>query len=141
VHKLPPTSYYQQIDTLEVAKKEFGFPSNKLDGLARFLDIPGKIPTGLSLWVSVMQGDPISIKYMEEYNRNDIIVLEKIYLRMRPYIKSHPNLNLYSDINEAVCPTCGSHTFYKTIIIILKLVNMKLINVRIVAQYLEKEKL
>jgi predicted RNA-binding Zn-ribbon protein involved in translation (DUF1610 family)/DNA polymerase elongation subunit (family B) len=108
VHHLTPTSYYQQIDTLEVAKKEFNFPSNKLDALAKSLGIDGKIPTGLALWISCMKGDLVSLKYMEEYNRNDIIVLEKVYLRMRPYIKSHPNFNLYTDTNVALCPSCGS---------------------------------
>jgi DNA polymerase elongation subunit (family B) len=107
VHGLPPTTHYTQIDTLKVAKKEFGFSSNKLDYLAQMLGIEGKMPTGLDLWIRCMGGDEIALKQMELYNRNDVIVLEAVYMRLRPYIKSHPNLNLYNEDMEASCPSCG----------------------------------
>lgn len=107
-HNLPPTSFYQQIYTLEVAKKEFAFTSNKLDSIAKFLGIPGKIETGIELWKLCMEGNEEALDMMEKYNRNDVVVLEKIYLKLRGYIKSHPNWNLYTDHDEAVCPACGS---------------------------------
>jgi hypothetical protein len=109
VHGLTPTSYYQQIDTLEVAKKEFGFSSNKLESLARIFGFEGKKSTDFKLWSDCMDGDPIALKYMEEYNRQDVLLLEKVYLKLRPYIKSHPNWNLYTDTNDALCPSCGSN--------------------------------
>jgi DNA polymerase elongation subunit (family B) len=107
VHGLPPTTHYSQIDTLKVAKKEFGFSSNKLDYLAQMLGIDGKIVTGLDLWVRCMQGDEVALKQMELYNRHDVEILEDVYMRLRPYIKSHPNLNLYNEDLEASCPSCG----------------------------------
>ena len=108
LHGLPPTKPYLQIDTLKVVKKEFGFSSNKLDYIAQVLGLPGKLPTGLDLWIKCMQGDAESLKTMEIYNRNDVVVLEQVYLRLRPFIKTHANFSLWSDSLEPVCPHCGS---------------------------------
>jgi DNA polymerase elongation subunit (family B) len=107
VHGLPPTTFYQQVDTLKAAKKEFSFPSNKLEALAKTCGIEGKDETDFNLWSSCMDGDREALKRMELYNRQDIRVLEEVYLWMRPYIKSHPNYNLYIDSDKPVCPHCG----------------------------------
>jgi hypothetical protein len=107
VHGLPPTTFYQQVDTKEVAAKEFGFSSNKLDALARTFGIEGKDDTTFELWVECLKGNVEAMKYMETYNRHDVSILEEIYLIMRPYIKGHPNYNLYIDSEKPVCPTCG----------------------------------
>jgi len=110
LHGLPPTTYYQQIDTKEVAKREFGFSSNKLEGLARTFGIEGKDETDFTLWSACMDGNEDALKYMEIYNRKDVSVLEEVYLIMRPYIKAHPNYNLFIDSEEAVCPNCGGRS-------------------------------
>ena len=107
VHGFPPTTFYQQIDTKEVAAREFGFSSNKLDALARTFGLDRKIDTDFDLWVNCLKGDPEALLYMEKYNRNDVTVLEEIYLILRPYIKNHPNYNLFIDSEKPVCPTCG----------------------------------
>lgn len=107
LHGLPPTTFYQQVDTLKAAKREFNFPSNKLEGLARFFGIDCKFETNFNLWPSCLKGNEDSLKYMEEYNRQDVKVLEEVYLILRPYIKAHPNYNLYIDSDKPVCPHCG----------------------------------
>ena len=107
VHGLPPTTFYQQIDTMKVAKREFGFSSNKLEALARTFGIEGKSSTDFNLWAACLQGNVEALKYMEEYNKQDVLVLESVYLVMRPYIKGHPNYNLFVDSEEPVCPHCG----------------------------------
>lgn len=44
----------------------------------------------------------------------DIRVLEAAYLKMRPVMKGHPNVNLVSgDLDEAGCPICGSKKLQK----------------------------
>ena len=45
---------------------------------------------------------------MRVYNVQDTVALEEVYLKLRPYIKAHPNVSLYSDINEKQCCNCGS---------------------------------
>ena len=110
---LPPTRPYQQVDTRIIASKQFGFSSNKLEALARMFGIPGKFDTDFNLWVGCINGDEESLNYMETYNRQDVIVLEEVYLRMRSWIKGHVNLNLYSDGKSPVCPNCGSKNLHQ----------------------------
>jgi len=107
IHGLPPTTFYQQVDTKKVASKEFGFSSNKLEALARTFGLEGKQQTDFTLWSACLDGNIDALAYMELYNKQDVLLLEEVYLILRPYIKAHPNYNLYVDAENAVCPTCG----------------------------------
>lgn len=109
VNKLPPTSPYQIIDTKQVAKRQFGFTHNSLNALARIFGFEPKMETDFELWKKCVNGDEKSLKYMEEYNKGDVELLERVYLVLRPWIKGHPNLGLYVESEEPVCPNCGSH--------------------------------
>lgn len=110
LHGLKPPSPYKQIDTLKVAQQQFGFTHNSLDALAAFFGIEGKTETNFNLWKACVWGDEEALIKMENYNMNDVVVLEKIYHFLKPYIKGHPNLDLYTDSENPVCPTCGNHT-------------------------------
>jgi len=107
VHGLPPTTFYQQVDTKKVAKKEFGFSSNKLEALARTFGLEGKSNTDFTLWSACLDGNLDALAYMELYNKQDVVLLEEVYLILRPYIKAHPNYNLFLDGDSPVCPHCG----------------------------------
>jgi len=57
-----------------------------------------------------MKGDEQSLLYMEAYNRHDVEMLEELYLKMRGWIKGHPNLALYMEAESYICPNCaGKH--------------------------------
>lgn len=103
---LEPPSKPLMIDTLKAARKEFKFSSNALRYLARFLGVEDK---GQSpKWDKVAVGDVESIKFCEQYCRQDIRTLEGIYLKMRPYITNHPNFNAILDgTHHKTCPKCG----------------------------------
>lgn len=113
INELNPPSPYQQIDTLKAAR-EFGFSSNKLDALATYFGIETKLRTDFELWSKCMDGDEESLKYMEEYNRKDVDILEEVYLRIRPWIKRHPNISLYLETNKLTCSNCGSDKIVPT---------------------------
>lgn len=108
LHSLPPPSPYQVIDTLLVLKKHFRYTSNRLDYIGKFLVDDQKIPTNFELWERCDKGEQEALKEMLEYNKQDVNLLEEVYLMVLPYIKSHPNIALYSETNEECCPTCGS---------------------------------
>lgn len=108
MHRLPPPSPYRQIDTRIVASKQFGFSSNKLDALAGYFNIEHKDKTDFQLWVDCLNGDQKALDYMLSYNIKDIAILEKVYLRLRPWIKNHPNVGIYMERDHKVCPSCGS---------------------------------
>lgn len=105
-HKLQPPSPYKSVDTLQAIKRVASFNSHKLDDLGKLLGEGKKIKTDFSLWLGCMNNDKKSWDKMIRYNKQDVKLLERIYLRILPYIKSHPNLGIYKD--EVVCPRCGS---------------------------------
>lgn len=107
-----PYSPIRQIDTLQVARKTFGFTSNKLAWVSKILtDAPKsehKEFPGFELWKACLQDDSKAWKVMKKYNKQDVVSTEKYYLRLRPWIESHPNLGAYFDGSEHSCPACGS---------------------------------
>lgn len=108
-HKIPPPSPYRIVDTLEVAKFNFGFTSKKLGEIGKFLKVGQKESTGgFELWKKCLAGDKDAWNKMESYCQQDVVLNEKVYLKMLPYIMNHPNLNLYANEGEQVCPKCGS---------------------------------
>ena len=105
-YKLDPPSPYKTIDTLKIAKNKFKFTSNKLDNLGEYLGLGRKVETGgFDLWLGCMAGNKSAWKKMIQYNKNDVILLEKVYMRLRPYMTNHPNINVEDSL---LCPTCGS---------------------------------
>ncbi len=106
-HKIPPPSPYKTVDTKKVARKHFAFNSNKLNSLGEHLGLGKKVETGgFSLWKGCMSGDEKSWRLMKRYNKQDVDLLEEIYLFMRPWMNNHPNLSVI--YGEAVCPKCSS---------------------------------
>jgi hypothetical protein len=107
-HGWKPPATYKSIDTLKVARRHFLFDSNRLNDLGEFLGVGKKIPhTGFDLWKRAMAGDEEAWRQMKAYNRRDVVLLEKVYERLRPYMPNHPNLTLYTDSPDC-CPTCNS---------------------------------
>ena len=110
-----PPSTYKQIDLLKTARKQFKFPSNKLDYIAKALNVGKKLQhnKGHQLWIDCLNGDKNAWETMEEYNKQDVLLLEKVYDKLLPWIPNHPNVLLYGDGSSAGCPTCGSTDLHK----------------------------
>lgn len=108
VNNLPPTAPYQVIDTVLIARKQFGFTHNNLNALAKVFGLPTKKEMAFEDWKRCIGGDPEALKKMEIYNRGDVELLEEVYLKIRPWIRPHPNLGLYIDSDESICSNCGS---------------------------------
>lgn len=107
INDLPPTTPYRTVDTCLIARKQFGFSSNKLDALATYFGFNHKLDTDFSLWQGCLEGDQKSLDYMLKYNKQDVVLLEQVYLKLRPWIKGHPNLNTMSKNPNLVCSNCG----------------------------------
>lgn len=109
---IKPYSPVRVIDTYEVAKKHFGFTSNKLAWTSKHLtDSPKsehrKFP-GFELWLGCLRDNQEAWKEMKAYNIQDILSLQDYYIKIRPWIKAHPNMGIYTDGDVPVCPKCGS---------------------------------
>ncbi len=108
LHNLPPPAPYKSLDLFLTMRSTFRFASNKLDHITRALGLEGKIAhSGFQLWLDVMNGIPEACAVMEEYNINDVSLLEDLYIRILPWVKMHPNHSHFT--GEKVCPKCGSH--------------------------------
>lgn len=108
VNGLPPTKVYRTIDTLKVARKQFGFTHNSLNALGKLFNLGVKIGTNFDLWRRAKNGKDEALEEMEIYNQGDVTLLEAVYLKLRPYIKGHPNLGIYSMMEDNQCGHCGS---------------------------------
>lgn len=106
-HGFTPPSPYKQIDLLLTMREGFRFPSNKLDYICKTLDLGGKMRhEGAQLWMDCMDDKPEAWAKMEAYNRRDVDLLEKLYKRLLPWIKKHPNRAALSGME--ICVYCAS---------------------------------
>lgn len=112
IYGFPPPAPYKQIDLINTARSQFRFTSNKLDYICQRLGLGQKTETNFQLWVDCMKKDKEAWKQMEKYNKNDVVMLEKLYIRLVPWIKNHPNQGLYLE-KEAICPVCASEEIQK----------------------------
>ncbi len=112
-HGLLPPSSSQLIDTLKVARQQFKMASNKLDYLCSMLGIEAKLDTGFELWKKCLAGDKNALKEMYDYCGQDTSILEDLYLKLRPWVKSHPNIALYLEDRDNACSNCGSHNLHE----------------------------
>ena len=102
-----PTAPFKQIDLLETVRKQFRFPSNKLAYVSKRLGLEGKVEhEGFGLWLKCMADDPDAWERMKAYNVQDVLLLERMYEKLQPWIPSHPSYA--SEAGENICPKCGS---------------------------------
>lgn len=105
-HGFTPPAPFQTVDTCKVARAKFGFNSNKLDDIGRYLNLGRKIHhIGFPMWLGCMSGDEASWKMMRKYNEKDVDLLELVYMKLRPWMTNHPNFNVITGELDA-CPRC-----------------------------------
>lgn len=109
---LPPAPF-KTIDTLKVARKYFALTSNRLGELGKALGLGDKLETGgFELWRGCMEGAQDAWDKMKLYNEQDVALLERVYLKLRPWIENHPPINILEGEIEA-CPKCGHTSLQK----------------------------
>jgi len=106
---LPPAPT-ASIDLLRVVKRRFRFASNKLDHVCSELGLGNKTRhEGHDLWVDCMNGVPKAWKKMKKYNKQDVVLLAKLYEKILPWIDNHPNFALFNECADSpTCTNCGS---------------------------------
>lgn len=104
-HGLPALPAVASIDTKKVASSRFRFNSNKLDFIGQYLGLGKKIKTEHKLWLDIMQGSKKALKEMVTYNKQDVILLEKVFLKLAPYMPNYVSRELFGGTG---CPRCGS---------------------------------
>jgi hypothetical protein len=111
-YDLPPLTKYQSVDTYRKSKQIFGAPSLALDYIAHALGYDGKHETEQSLWKLCEKGDKPALERMLNYNKQDVFILEDVYMRIRGWMKTHPNFGAFVDMYDTLekdenrCPRC-----------------------------------
>jgi|GEM_PF-1223863 len=112
----PAIPKLKHLDTLQLSRGRFKFTSHKLEYMAKILDVPCKKLMnrkfiGMELWNECMAKNPEAWAEMKEYNCADVMALEGVYLRLRPWATG-VDLNPYYSDNTYRCQ-CGSTSFLR----------------------------
>lgn len=112
-HHLPPINPSQpHIDTWRTARNRLKLHSNRLNSIQTFLGLPTeKNAIKPEQWLRALSGHRPSMNYIVEHCRLDVECLEEAYMRLRPLIINHPNVNLVREMGG--CPRCGSRRLQK----------------------------
>lgn len=96
-HGLDAPSQFKTIDTLKIARRYFGFLSNKLEHLSKKLNkkytkSSHKKFSGFELWSECIKGNKAAWKELEEYNKLDVLSTEEVFVNMAKYVKNNANV-------------------------------------------------
>lgn len=108
---LSPTAPLTVIDPHKTARRSLKLARNSLDAVASLLNTPHqKQHLPWADWLVAQYGSAKALSKLVEYCENDVLVLEDVYLALRPLIKNHPNIApvLAIDDQSVQCPACGS---------------------------------
>ncbi len=115
---LPPIDDKISIDTLKEARKKFKFTSNKLSYLCKFLGVSEKSES--PDWEKIKAGDRDELAKCRQYNKQDVISTEQVYLKLRAWMSNHPSIIPHIEIIRDTagfqlnqCKVCGSPNLKK----------------------------
>lgn len=108
--KLAVPRPFKQVDLYRVVRQRFRFLSNKLQYVTTRLGLEGKMShSGFKMWAQCYAGDPKAWADMGKYCQQDVRVTEELYLELRPWIRNHPNPELYGKPAECRCGAVASY--------------------------------
>lgn len=108
VHNLGMLPTVKVLDTYEVAKRRLKLPSNSLDSIAAYFKLGRKTDSGgISQWGLVQEGDKEAMTKMVDYCKDDVLLLEKVFLKLRGLGFLGYNAGHHSQDGKA-CKACGS---------------------------------
>ena len=112
MHGFLPYSPVKVIDTMLAAKRHFGFTSNKLAWMSKYLTTSAKSEhkkfPGFELWTECLKDNKQAWAEMKSYNVQDVVATENLYLKLRPWMDNHTNISVFSNVERPSCPKCGS---------------------------------
>ena len=103
---MEPPSPFKQIDVMQEKKKLAASNFNSLNETSAEWGLGAKLEhEGYPLWQGCAEGDPKAWAKMKRYCVQDVILTEKTYMFLRPWMATHPNLNVYTGATRS-CPIC-----------------------------------
>ena len=116
-----PPSPVKHLDLMLVCRKEFRFPSNKLDYVANKLLGVGKVDNGgFKTWLACITGTDEEKRKawatMRRYQKQDVLLLEPLYEKLKPWLNGPHQIGVahYNGVDPREgCPNCGSRHFQR----------------------------
>jgi len=113
-HHIDMFPTYTTIDTLKVARSKFKFQSNRLNYIAEFLGLGGKIKTEYNLWKDILlKNDKIAMEKMIKYCKKDVTLLEQVFKALRGHMIPKTHYGVVFGEDRGTCPECGSDDLIK----------------------------
>ena len=111
LNKMLPPSPVKDLDLLATSRANFRFTSQKLDWVAKSLEIGEKVKhAGFEMWVKCMADDPKAWREMKKYQIQDVNILIDIYEEFKPWMgNNHPNAAIFNGKPDS-CIVCGSES-------------------------------
>lgn len=104
---MAPPKPYRSIDLFKTNKSRFDLPYKKLDTLAQTIGVGEKLGTGgFDLWLGCMDDDADSWVTMQKYNEQDVLLTEKVYIKLLPWLTNIPHMAMFT-VDGGRCPYCA----------------------------------
>lgn len=111
INGLPPLNIPIEVDTCKLLKKHFLLNANKLGYVGKLLGLGDKNPMGWGDWVGCAEGNIESVIKMAEYNKQDVLLLEAVFEKILPHVKS--KINMHAGSETVGCSACGGEHLNK----------------------------
>lgn len=115
-HGLDFSHTYNEIDTYKLAKKYLNLPSYSLKEVCNYYGLEAKKDAGgIQTWVDVVyKKSQEALDHLLYYGDGDIISLEAVYNKLRPYIQPNMHYAVLRGNEKFHCPNCGALPHYKS---------------------------
>jgi uncharacterized protein YprB with RNaseH-like and TPR domain len=109
-HNLPVLpGNFPLIDTWKISRNRLKLRNNRLVTISEHLKTGDeKNAIKPEQWLRALSGHRESMDYIVEHCRLDVLVLEEVYLRLRPLVLDHPSRGLID--GRGGCGVCGAST-------------------------------
>jgi hypothetical protein len=109
VHGLDPAPIWKTVDTLVIAKRRFGFNSNRLDYLGKYLFGEGKIHTEFGMWKDILLDNcPKAMAKMVKYCKQDVNLLERVWKKLQAYHAPKTHVGVLNGHDKWTSPFTGT---------------------------------
>lgn len=98
---------FKRLDTLQTLRQRYRTHSNKLDSICQqFFDVEKVDNGGFDTWRRIIEDkDQKALSLMEKYNRQDVVMLTRLFKEIRPHMNQAITPYIEDDL---VCPVCNS---------------------------------
>lgn len=102
-YNLPVLPLIPHVDLYYVARSNLRLGRKSLDNISSFMKLGSKkYYVSGSIWKRARIGDPAALDKVVKHCHADIVLTEKLYLKLRPLVRQHPRLNGWLP-----CANCG----------------------------------